>query len=351
MPYQIVTVVGARPQLVKAAAVSAVLASEEDIRETLIHTGQHFSPEMSGRFLEELELPRPAVNLGIGGGTHGAMTAAMLAALESEFVAREPDLVLVYGDTNSTLAAALAASKLGIPIAHVEAGPRSYNDRHPEEINRRLTDHLGRLLLCPTELARLNLVREGLAERAVVVGDVMLDMVVKWRSRAVAPAMTGPFVLATLHRPGNVDDGQALRANLEALGTCPLPVLLPIHPRTEAALARLDWQPPTSLRIVAPLGYFEILGALQAAAFVVSDSGGLGKEAFFFGKRCLTLLPEPVWPELGEVGAVQVVSSPADLPRWWSWAQEDWTPGGQPFGDGKAAQRIVRILREFLAGA
>ena len=348
MPYLIVTVVGARPQLVKAAAVSAVLAADPDFDEAILHTGQHFSPEMSGRFLEELKLPRPAVDLGINGGSHGAMTGAMLAALEEEFLARTPDLVLVYGDTNSTLAAALAAAKLHIPVAHVEAGPRSYNDRHPEEINRRVVDHVARLLLCPTETARANLAREGLAERASVVGDVMLDMVRKWRGRAVPPPMSGPFVLATLHRPGNVDGGAALRANLAALAACPLPVLLPIHPRTQAALERLDWQPPPELHIVPPLGYFEVLGALQAAAFVVSDSGGLGKEAFFFGKRSLTLLPEAVWPELVEVGASRVVSDVAELPRWWSWAQENWTPTGQPFGDGRAALRIVQALRDFL---
>ncbi|RAU21843.1 UDP-N-acetylglucosamine 2-epimerase (non-hydrolyzing) [Paramagnetospirillum kuznetsovii] len=354
---RICTVVGARPQLIKAAAVSSAIAhwnetGMEPLGEEIIHTGQHFDDRMSGVFFRELGIPVPVANLGISGGTHGAMTGAMLPALEQQFAERRPDAVLLYGDTNSTLAGALAAAKLCIPVVHVEAGPRMFDRSHPEEINRVVVDHVADLLLAPSEVSRRNLAAEGLVRGVHVVGDVMLDAVRMHAKSAIAPAMDRPFALCTVHRPQNVDDPLRMAKLMRALRAIPLAVLLPQHPRTLAAVKAhgLTW--PTNVVVVEPLSYLETLGALSAATVVLSDSGGLPKEAYYLGHRSLTLSSETAWPELQECGATRVVGCDSDaIAGSLDWACEAPVASPNPFGDGDAGSKIVACLVAMLGGA
>ena len=302
---KIVTVVGARPQFVKAAPVSRVLRQRH--AEVLVHTGQHYDREMSDLFFEELDIPRPDHELGVGSGSHGRQTGQMLIGIEEVLLAERPNWVLVYGDTNSTLAGALAAVKLGIPVAHVEAGLRSFNRAMPEEHNRILTDHCADLLFCPTQTAVDLLRGEGVTAGVHLVGDVMVDAalqfadVARQRSTILAELDLTPksYALATLHRPYNTDDPERLREVLAALDALEMPVIFPVHPRTRSRLAELAGTHHASrnTQYVPPVGYLDMLALEQSAALILTDSGGVQKEAYFFAVPCVTLRPETEWVE------------------------------------------------------
>ena len=343
----LVTVVGARPQFIKAAPVSRALAEQPGARETMVHTGQHFDPEMSQSFFRELELPEPAHNLGIHGGGHGAMTGRMLQALEPILQTERPDAVLVYGDTNSTLAGALAAAKLNIPVAHVEAGLRSFNRRMPEEINRVLADHVSTLLYCPTDAAVGNLAQEGITAGVAKVGDVMYDATLHAAARARSSSCIlerlrltdGAFALATVHRAENTDDPAVLSQILDYLRgrAGSEPMVLPLHPRTrgavEGAALSLD-----GLTAVPPCGYLDVHRLLQGATTVYTDSGGLQKEAYFHRKPCVTLRGETEWVETVACGWNRL------------WRGPDYRPRRtiDDYGDGTAARRIAAHLTDWL---
>lgn len=345
----IFTIVGARPQFVKAAPLSAVLRQRH--HEFLVHTGQHYDASMSDIFFQELDIPAPDVNLGVGSGTHAEQTAAIMVGLEKLMIEQRPDWVLVYGDTNSTLGAALAASKLNLPIAHVEAGLRSYNRTMPEEVNRVLTDHVSRLKLCPTQVAVDNLAREGITEGVVITGDIMLDAV--QRSLALArqkstilDGLERPYLLATLHRPANTDDPIALAEIMRALERLDPPVILPIHPRTKNRLAEWGLTVGGNVRLIEPLGYLDMLILVESASMVITDSGGLQKEAYFLYAPCVTIRPQTEWVETVQSGwnrlcapqqqDILAAVSDALAPR----------PADHPdfYGDGSAAVRIVEAL-------
>lgn len=310
---KLLTVVGARPQFIKAAAVGYAIQSANDagagIESILVHTGQHYDSAMSRVFFDELGLQAPDHNLNIGSGSHGAQTGRMLEAIEGVVQAEQPDVVLVYGDTNSTLAGALAAAKLHVPVAHVEAGLRSRNRQMPEELNRMLTDHVSAWLFCPTETAAENLRREGIHEGVQVVGDVMYELVLRfgarrdlpagWRERGVEPHR---FILATVHRAENTDDEARLRGILNALAELANDVLVmvPLHPRTKKHLPGMRLDVPERLVFVPPLTYREMLAAEGAAGLIVTDSGGVQKEAFWLAVPCITVRDETEWPETQE---------------------------------------------------
>ena len=350
---KIVTVVGARPQFVKAAPVSKALRQRHD--EVLVHTGQHYDREMSDLFFEELAIPRPDYELGVGSGAHGWQTGQMLIRIEEVLQAERPDGVLVYGDTNSTLAGALAAVKLGIPVAHVEAGLRSFNRAMPEEHNRILTDHCADLLFCPTQTAADLLRAEGITHGVYLVGDVMYDSALQFaevaRRRSTILARLGltpkAYALATLHRPYNTDDPARLKQILAALESLEMPVICPVHPRTRQRLADLG-DPQFAIRnsqFVAPVGYLDMLALEQSAALILTDSGGVQKEAYFFAVPCVTLRPETEWVETVAAGwnrlawgDAAVVAEAALRP----WPTE---PPPPVFGDGHAAEKIVRVLQ------
>ena len=343
----VVGVVGARPQFIKAAPVSRALAGHPGIREAIVHTGQHFDPEMSETFFRELELPEPAYNLGIHGGGHGTMTGRMMEALEPIFRVELPDAVLVYGDTNSTLAGALVASKLDIPVAHVEAGLRSFNRQMPEEINRVVADHVSTLLYCPTSTAVENLAREGIVTGVENVGDVMYDAAL----HAAAPRRVGTDVLerlgliegtyavATVHRAENFDDPEALSERFDYLRSKARqqPIVLPLHPRTRRAVER-DKLSLNGLTVVPPCGYLEMHRLLEGATVVYTDSGGLQKEAYFHRTPCVTLREETEWVETVECGWNRLWRGPDYRPR---------RPIAE-YGDGTAGRRIAVHLADWL---
>ena len=349
---RVVTVVGARPQFVKAAPVSRAL--REKHTEVLVHTGQHYDYGMSRIFFDELDMPEPDVNLGVGSGGHGRQTAEMLIGVEEVLLARRPDWVLVYGDTNSTLAGALAAAKLQIPVAHVEAGLRSFNRAMPEEHNRVLADHCSDLLFCPTQTAVDNLAREGVTRGVHRIGDVMYDAALRHgavaRQRSTLLNELGlagqRFALATIHRPYNTDDPSRLQEIVNSLGALDMPVVFPVHARTRDRLAQIN-NPQSKIRnlqSVEPLGYLDMLALEQAAALILTDSGGVQKEAYFFGVPCVTLRPETEWVETVAAGwnrlawgdTAVIVAAALD-----AWPSE---PPPSIFGDGHAAERIVGIL-------
>jgi len=316
---KIVTVVGARPQFIKAGVVSRALGHESEITEVLVHTGQHFDPNMSAVFFEQLGIPRPDHMLDIHGGAHGEMTGRMLLEIEPILQRERPDRVLVYGDTNSTLAGALAAAKLHIPVAHVEAGLRSFNTRMPEEINRILTDQLSDILFCPTDTALDNLDREGFRykpAKVLKVGDVMQDSALLFAGLAAQPTgidQAEGFILATFHRAENTDDRARLSAIVSALNALHhrhASVVVPLHPRTRAAIDRAGLT--LDARVIEPVGYLEMLWLLQHCSLVITDSGGVQKEAFFFGRFCVTMRDQTEWTELVEVGANSLVGADTD---------------------------------------
>ncbi|MCC7381500.1 MAG: UDP-N-acetylglucosamine 2-epimerase (non-hydrolyzing) [Deltaproteobacteria bacterium] len=360
---RVLTVVGARPQLVKCAVVSRVLRKQH--QEILIHTGQHYDDAMSALFFRQLEIPEPDENLDVRSGSHGEMTARMMERLERSVLTHRPDWVLVYGDTNSTLAGALVAAKLQVPVAHVEAGLRSFNRRMPEEINRVVTDHLASLLLCPTDNAVALLAREGITRGVHNVGDVMLDSVLQNAARARTTIdldallgglgfqrdPSGAFAFATLHRAENTDDPARLERILLGLAGCPVPVLLPLHPRTRKMLeghAELRAQLTGRVHLVEPIGYLELLAIVSSARLVLTDSGGLQKEALFLGTRCITLRDETEWVETIDAGAN--VLAGADTGRIVAEAERALAQGPlgvearAVFGDGRAGEKIVEVL-------
>lgn len=357
---RIVTIVGARPQFIKAAAVSRAIArwnascaggGSRGIEELLVHTGQHYDENMSEVFFEELAIPRPLVNLGVRSSRHGEQTGRMLSGIETVLLEQPPDVVLVYGDTNSTLAGALAAAKLHVPVAHVEAGLRSYNRRMPEEINRVVTDHVSQWLFCPTSAAVENLRREGITANVHQVGDVMYDSVLA--SREVANRRSdvlrrlglsaGGYCLATVHRAENTDDPRRLKSILAALRQMERPVVLPLHPRTRRALGDAPDEDLGRLRVIDPVSYLDMLALESHASLVLTDSGGVQKEAFFCGVPCVTLRDETEWVELVETGWNQVAGTETEEILE---AVSRAGPGrtAAPYGDGRAAERIVGIL-------
>ena len=314
---RIITVVGARPQFIKAATLSRQFKLA-GIEELIIHTGQHFDTNMSDVFFEEMEIPRPAYHLDIHGLTHGAMTGRMLEGIEAILLKEKPAGVLVYGDTNSTIAGALAASKLHIPVLHVEAGLRSFNMQMPEEINRILTDRISNVLFCPTEAAVANLKKEGFENMPVRIiknGDVMQDAAMYYAPKAeqksdiLKQAGLSKFVLATIHRQENTDSPETLRNIITGLNEInrQIPVLVPIHPRTRSILTQLNIVP--EFKMIDPLGYFDMIVLLKNCKLVITDSGGVQKEAFFFGKHCITLREQTEWVELVENGYNILVGS------------------------------------------
>lgn len=357
---KILTVIGARPQFIKVAAVSRVLRQIDGLREVLVHTGQHFDQNMSEVFFRELEIPEPDYNLGISGGNHGVMTGRMLGALEEVMLAERPEWVLTYGDTNSTLAGALAAAKLHIPVAHVEAGLRSFNRRMPEEINRILTDHVSDLCFAPTETARTNLLREGIPdERIKLVGDVMYDAALYYGAKADRTSRIldqlrlerGGYVLATVHRAENTDDTARLQVIFEGLiqASEQLPIVLPLHPRTRQALVRenLFDRVVRRIRVIDPVGYLDMVMLEKNARLIATDSGGVQKEAFFYRVPCVTLRDETEWVELVELGWNRVVRpiDPGEIcDAICGSTVQSAVPDAMPYGDGKAAERIVSEL-------
>lgn len=343
----VLSVVGARPQFVKAGAVSRAL-EEAGFEETLVHTGQHFDKEMSELFFTELDLHEPEVNLGISGGSHAAMTGRMLEALGAEFESRSPEMVIVYGDTNSTLAASLAAAKLHIPVAHVEAGLRSFNRQMPEEINRVLTDHMSTLLFCPTSDSVSNLANEGITQGVHHVGDVMYDTVLSVRellqSRTPARVELGleaqSYVIATVHRAENTDSRESLTRVFDHLRSYDQPVVLPLHPRTAAVCE--SWGVSTDgLTIVAPLGYLDMASLVADASVVVTDSGGLQKEAYFHQVPCVTMRGETEWVETVDAGWNRLWGTDYKSPR----------RAITEYGTGHASRQIIGIIKEFLTQA
>ncbi len=355
---KILTVVGNRPQFIKAAAVSGPLRERHE--EILVHTGQHYDDSLSRVFFTELGLERPERELHIGGGSNTSQTARMLAALEPLLSDVAPDAALVYGDTNSTLVGALAAAQAGIPVVHVEAGMRSFDRAMPEELNRVLTDHLASLLLCSSQLAVEHLRAESLAERAVVVGDVMVDVALRWQPAARADATVpaahgltpGSYLLLTAHRAGNVDDPERLRALVALIRALPAPVLFPLHPRTRARLQDAgllaELQDSTALTLCEPLGYIEFSALLCQARAVLTDSGGVQKEAYLAGVPCVTLRANTEWVETVEAGWNTLVDLDAGAALA---ALERRAPAEHPelYGDGHAAERCVKAIEETMA--
>ncbi|MHA1564801.1 MAG: non-hydrolyzing UDP-N-acetylglucosamine 2-epimerase [Alphaproteobacteria bacterium] len=361
---KLVTIVGARPQFIKAAVVSHAIIECGGVTERLIHTGQHYDPGLSDIFFAELAMSPPAHVLGIGSGSHGAQTGRMLGAIEAILSQEQPQAVLVYGDTNSTLAGALAAAKLAIPVAHVEAGMRCFDNTMPEEINRVLTDRLSSLLFAPSPTAIEYLSREGIAgDRVILTGDVMLDAVRHYGRRAARQSdiltrldLTGTdYILATVHRAANTDDPAALAAIFEALAiaAADCPLILPLHPRTRAALQRdgLFDRYAGQLQLIEPLGYLDMQRLTGAATLVVTDSGGLQKEAFYHGVPCVTLRAQTEWTELVDCGwntlapPLGADSVAAAIAR--ARGQRPPAPPPALYGDGTAARQIARALQTW----
>lgn len=350
----ILSVVGARPQFIKLAPFSAE-ARKRGHREDVIHTGQHYDEGMSARFFSELEMPEPAVNLAIGSGSHGSMTARALEGIEREILGRKPDAVVVFGDTNSTLAGALAAAKLGVFSAHIEAGLRSHVRAMPEEVNRVLADHACDLLLAPNDGAMANLAAEGVGPKARMVGDIMVDSlqyaVARAESADAVLARLGleprPYVLATVHRANNTDDPARLRGILEGLATAG-PVVFPVHPRTKAVMAREGISLPPNIRPVEPLGYFDVLALQRGARAIATDSGGIQKEAYLLETPCITIRDETEWTETVDLGwnvlagadRDRIVAALASPPRG--------ATHPPVYGDGHAASHILDAIESAL---
>ncbi len=303
---KIITIIGARPQFIKASALSREIAKHNSITEIIVHTGQHFDANMSDIFFEQMEIPKPHYNLDINGLGHGAMTGQMLQKIEEVLIKEKPDWVLVYGDTNSTIAGALAAKKLHIKVAHVEAGLRSFNMDMPEEVNRILTDRISDVLFCPTDTAITNLKKEGydnIDTRIVKSGDIMQDAAIFYSKKEQKPNIEIPkeFILATIHRAENTDDPKRLGDILDALNGIAkqTPIILPLHPRTAKIIKNTEFN-TQNLTIIEPVGYLEMVYMLNKCKLVMTDSGGLQKEAFFFAKPCMTMRDETEWIELIE---------------------------------------------------
>jgi UDP-GlcNAc3NAcA epimerase len=346
---KIVTVVGARPQFIKAANLSRVIKNIDEIKEVIIHTGQHYDPDMSDIFFHELEIPQPNINLEIGSGSHGRQTGRMLDSIEEILVSERPDWVVVYGDTNSTIAGALAASKLHIKVAHVEAGLRSFNRNMPEEINRIATDHISDILFAPTQNAMNLLANEGLAKNSIFSGDIMYDSILFYRKLAekkckldkIVDAEPGGYYLATVHRQENTDNINNLQSIFLALSELDCPVIVPLHPRTHKLMDDVTFR--SNVKIISPVGYLEMITLLNNCQKVLTDSGGLQKEAYFLQKPCITLREETEWIETLEGNWNFTVGTNRQkiLDKM---SISEFGPQQNAFGDGKAAHKIVAHL-------
>lgn len=361
---KIVTVVGARPQFIKAAAVSRAIRNDYagQIDEVLVHTGQHYDDNMSKVFFEELDIPRPKYNLEISGGLHGSMTGRMLEGVENVLLQEKPDWLLIYGDTNSTLAGALAAAKLHIPVAHIEAGLRSFNMRMPEEVNRIVADRLSTLLFCPTQAAVANLRAEGVTLGVHNVGDVMYDVALYYRDRArqnsnVLSFMgltAGTFTLATCHRAENTDDPVRLSAILNALAEVSSrePVVFPLHPRTRKLIREYGLtQQLAKLTATDPLPFLDMMALEQAARVILTDSGGVQKEAFFYGVPCITMRDETEWIETVELGWNQLTGADCEkIMRSYLNAVPPATGSSHVYGSGAAAATILNTMLDRSRG-
>jgi UDP-N-acetylglucosamine 2-epimerase (non-hydrolysing) len=358
---KVVSIVGARPQLVKLSPMANAFANSPH-EHFIIHTGQHYDANLSDVFFSGLGIPSPDIHLNIGSGSHGVQTGNILAALDPILTAEKPDWVLVYGDTNSTLAGAVSAVKLHMPVAHLEAGLRSFNRNMPEEHNRVLTDHSADLLLAPTPEAMRHLEREGLSDRSVLVGDVMVDVCLRMRDLTLAatnmaralPAgidPEAPYLVATLHRAENTDDPQRLAALVGALAGLPTPVALLAHPRLRARADEYGIKLEHGAVCVGePLGYAAMISAVLGSVGVVTDSGGLQKESYLLGRPCTTLRSETEWPETLIGGWNRLVTEPdaLGLAEWHDIATRPApeVERGQPYGDGRAAERVVTVLEQ-----
>ena len=357
---KIVTVIGARPQFIKAAAVSRAITKKDDLQELIIHTGQHFDENMSAVFFREMQIPEPLYHLEINSLSHGAMTGRMIEGIENVLLKEKPEIVMVYGDTNSTLAGALAAKKLKINTVHVEAGLRSFNIKMPEEINRILTDRISDVLFCPTENAVKNLSLEGFQNfpcRIEQVGDVMYDAALYYgamssqRSDILNKIKLLPdnYVICTIHRQENTDDISNLKSIISALNEVnkEIPVVLPLHPRTKKIIEQnnitLSFEP------IDPVGYFDIVELLKHSRLVITDSGGMQKEAYFFRKYCLTLRDETEWVELCENGFNQLCGAHYDkiIPAFRLFRNKSFSGTMSLYGDGNASARIASVLKEL----
>ncbi len=349
---KVISIVGARPQFIKLAPVSRAVR-RQGYHEVILHTGQHYDERMSGAFFAELDIAPPDYNLEVGSGPHGQQTGQMLAGIEDVLVRERPDEVIVYGDTNSTLAGALAAAKLHLPVAHVEAGLRSFNRDMPEEINRVLADHVSTQLFCPTETAVRHLAREGITRGVDLVGDVMADVLladrprIAQRARELLPALAltpHSYLVATIHRPVNTDDPEAMRRIAAAFGKSGIPVIFPVHPRTRKLLEEYAIRWSERVRFVEPVGHLDLLALASGAAMVVTDSGGVQKEAFLLETPCVTLREETEWPETLEgdwnvlTGSrVEAIAGALARPR-------PLPLRANPFGAGEASERIAVAL-------
>ncbi|GAB4416552.1 MAG: UDP-N-acetylglucosamine 2-epimerase (non-hydrolyzing) [Bacteroidia bacterium] len=372
----LVSIVGARPQFIKLAPLQAAVARYnetrgEQIRHLTIHTGQHYDKDMSDIFFEELEIPHPDYNLGVGSGSHGAQTGKMLKGIEEILLREQPDMLIIFGDTNSTAAGALAAAKIHIPIAHVEAGLRSFNRRMPEEINRIVSDHISDILLAPTPTAVHNLQREGLADKTVMTGDIMYDTVLHYREVAARKSdilnrlglTDRGYAVATVHRAENTDDPTKLEALLNTFNRIAaehLPIVFPLHPRTRHRLPRVlpDWRAHERLHLIDPVGYLDMIQLVGHARMAFTDSGGLQKEAFFLNCPCITLRPETEWVETVVAGGNIIVGSDpfkmVEALRHWedryAAGEVDFSAAVKPyFGEGCAADVILEAVLRFFA--
>jgi UDP-GlcNAc3NAcA epimerase len=351
MRRKIVTIVGARPQFIKAFALSRALTNDPDFEEILVHTGQHFDDNMSAVFFSELEIPPPRYHFSVSPGGQGAVTAQMLQAVEGVLLREQPAAIIVYGDTNSTLAGALAASKLQIPLIHIEAGLRSFNRTMPEEINRIVVDHVANILFCPTRMAVANLAREGIAKDVHLVGDLMHDAtliatpIAEHASRILDDLKLEPggYGVATVHRAGNTDDPATLRRLVDfiAAEAKKRPIVFPVHPRTVAAMKKEGLDPDRpGVRVIAPVGYLDMCKLLHHASNVLTDSGGVQKEAYFHRVPCITLRDETEWVETVECGWNRL------------WNVPDYEPRREitDYGNGNSAHEILDTMRRALTG-
>jgi UDP-GlcNAc3NAcA epimerase len=351
---KIVTVIGARPQFIKASVVSKALKKQEHIHEIIVHTGQHYDENMSDVFFDQMGIPKPDYRFDVNNTSHGAMTGRMIEKIEKVFLEEKPDMVLIYGDTNSTLAGALAASKLHISVAHVEAGLRSFNMKMPEEINRIVSDRLSTILLCPSDIAVKNLKLEGFQEfensNIHVVGDVMKDSSMFFAQHAKPPKNFDinlrDFFLCTFHRQENTDDLERLKSIVDALNEIHeniAPVILPLHPRTQKMIQKNYLK--LDANVINPVGYIEMLWLIKKSKAVLTDSGGLQKEAYFFQKPCITLRDETEWVELVEVGANKITGANKKCILDSIHQVEGWKIPNKPiYGDGNSSEKIASIL-------
>lgn len=360
---KIISLVGARPQFIKEAVVSRVVHKNNAWKHILVHSGQHYDFNMSGTFFDELGIPKPDYYMGVGSGTHATQTADAMCKFEDILLNEKPDMVLLYGDTNTTLAGAITAAKLHISIAHVEAGPRTYNKLFPEEINRVLADHISDLLFACTELNVKNLKKEGIETGVYNSGDVMYDLYLKmlpdFRPETEMSKYTlfaGNYVLATIHRDFNTDNQEIFKSILEGLNTAvdkfSLQVIMPLHPRARNKISEFGFEGLLKkIKVTEPLGYLELMSLAQTARFVVTDSGGFQKESYWAGKRGLLIMPQG-WQEITDTGWHTLIGDPI-LADWKSLISEIMQPFNYPaniFGDGHAAEKIVKVISETLSG-